>query len=337
VRIVLDAMGGDNAPQVEIEGAIQAVKQNKNITVILVGKKDIIEKSILYTLLPDKYKRRLEIVNATEVVSMSDAPAEAYKKKPDSSIIVAAKLIRAGKADALVSAGNTGAVVVTTLLTIGRIKGVLRPAICTPFPSQKGHIALLDAGANVDCKPAHLVQFAVMGELYSKYILGIEKPIIGMISVGEEEEKGNDLTYATNELMAKTNLNSKGNVEGRDVVNGSVDVVVCDGFVGNVILKLAEGIGAFVFRFLKDQVKKNPFIFLGALIMSGAFKELKKKVNPDEYGGAPLLGIKKPVIISHGSASPMGIKNGINSAATFIEKQINEEIEENIKKLGGEK
>lgn len=334
MRIVLDAMGGDNAPAVEIEGAIQAVREFDNITVVLVGKKEQLEKLAAGYKLTGKEKARLEIVHASETVSMSESPAEAFKKKPDSSIAVCAKLLKEQKADALVSAGNTGAVVVTTLLGVGRIPGVSRPGILVPFPSKKGKTALIDAGGNVDCKPAHLVHFGIMGSLYAKHILKIDNPLVGVLSVGEEDEKGNELSIATREMMKKTNLNFKGNVEGRDVVNGSVDVVACDGFVGNVMLKLAEGIGDFIFSFIKGEVKKNPLAMIGALLMKPVFLNLKKQMTVDEYGGAPLLGIKKPVIITHGSANAKAIKNSIKVAAQFVDEHINDEIEAAVKTAG---
>ncbi len=335
MRIVLDAMGGDNAPGVEIDGAIEAVKEFKDITVVLVGKKDIIE-TILKGKVDSELRKRLDVVNADEVVTMSDHPAEAFKQKKNSSIYISAELIKDGKADALVSAGNTGSVVVHSLLIIGRIPGVARPAILIPMPNVKGHGAMLDAGGNVDCKPIHLVQFAVMGTLYAKHILKIENPSVGMVSVGEEEEKGNELTTATNELFKQSGLNYKGHVEGKDIVQAVTDVVVCDGFVGNVILKFGEGLSEFLFKGIKDGIKNGSILAkIGGLLLKPVFSEMKKKFAYDEYGGAPLVGIKKPVIITHGRANVKAIKNAIRVAAEFIKDHINEEIEENIKKLGG--
>ena len=335
MRIVLDAMGGDNAPGVEIDGAIEAVKELKDITVVLVGKKDIID-NILKGKADAETLKRIEVVNADEVVTMSDHPAEAFKQKRNSSISVSAMLVKDGKADALVSAGNTGSVVVHSLLIIGRIPGVARPAILIPMPNTKGFGALLDAGGNVDCKPAHLVQFAVMGILYAKHILKIENPTVGMVSVGEEEEKGNELTTGTNELFKQSGLNYKGHVEGKDIVNAVTDVVVCDGFVGNVILKFGEGISEFLFNGIKSGIKNGSiFAKIGGALLMPVFRNMKKKFSYDEYGGAPLIGIKRPVIITHGRANVKAIKNSIRVAAQFIKDHINEEIEENIKKLGG--
>ncbi|MCX8092760.1 MAG: phosphate acyltransferase PlsX [Candidatus Goldbacteria bacterium] len=333
MKIILDAMGSDNAPDVEIQGAVDCLMEQKDINIILTGKKELLEEKIASIKVNTEIKKRIEIVNASEVILMSDPPAQAFKQKPDSSIAVAAKLIKEEKAEALVSAGNTGAVVVTSLLIIGRIPGVIRPAICSTFPSKKGHTAVLDLGATVDCKPEHLTQFAIMGSLYAEHILNIKNPVVGLLSVGEEEEKGNDLSSATRELIKKTDLNFKGNAEGRDIMNGNFDVVVCDGFVGNAMLKLGEGIANFVFTSLKEGVKNgNIFNKIGALLMKPVFENFKKRVSYDEYGGALLLGIKKPVIITHGSANPKAIKNAIKVAKKFITEHINNEIETAINK-----
>ena len=337
MRIVLDAMGGDNAPAVEIDGAIEAVKEFKDITVVLVGKKEAIDRLVKEKAGAD-IVQRLEVVNADEVVTMSDHPAEAFKTKKNSSIAVSAALLKDNKADGLVSAGNTGSVVVHSLLIVGRIPGVARPAILIPMPTSKGHCALLDAGGNVDCKPFHLVQFAVMGESYARHILRINAPAIGMVSVGEEEEKGNELTAAANTLFKQAGLNYKGHVEGKDIVNHVTDVVVCDGFVGNVILKFGEGLAEYIFKAIKDAVAGDGLLAkIGAALLMPVFRKLKKKVSYDEYGGGVLVGIKKPVIITHGRADAKAIHNSIKVAAEFVRDHINEEIEESIKILGGEK
>lgn len=331
MKIVLDAMGGDNAPDIEIEGAIQAIKEYNVIFITLVGKKEVLEK-LIFGKLNDDEKKRIEIINADEIITMNDHPAQAIKQKPNSSIVVAANYIKNGNADALVSAGNTGAVVASSLLIIGRIPGILRPAILTPIPSRKYYTALLDAGATVDCKPAYLAQFAVMGSLYAKHILNIENPKVGLLSVGEEEAKGNELTTAANELINKAKVNYKGNAEGRDIINGKFDVVVCDGFVGNAILKFGEEIAHFIIDLIRRGVKESGLLAkIGAFLMMSVFGRIKKKVSYDEYGGALLLGIKKPVIITHGSANAKAIKNAIRVAAEFIRHHINEEIEDSIK------
>jgi len=333
VRIVLDAMGGDNAPQVEVNGTVKAIKKNRDLNVILVGKKEEIEKHLNTYKLSEKERARLEIVNANEVITMADEPAKAFKQKQDSSMIVGAKLVKDGRADAFVSAGNTGAMLVTSLLTIGRIPGVIRPAILVPMPSKSGTTAVLDAGANVDCKPIHLAQFAIMGSIYASHIFKITNPRVGVMSVGEEEGKGNELTIEAKEIIKKLNLNFKGNVEGRDVFNGNADVVVCDGFVGNIILKVGEGAGVLLVSEIKAGAKKSPLTIIGGLLMKKVFTQVKDRINPDAYGGAPLLGIQKPVIISHGSAGVEGIKNALIVAYEFVDGHINEEIEREVKKM----
>jgi glycerol-3-phosphate acyltransferase PlsX len=342
VKIVVDAMGADCAPFPEVDGTIQAIREWSDITVVLVGKKDMLETLIKGKLsrnkADEKLLNRIELVNADDVITMSDHPAQAYKQKPDSSIVVAANLVAGGKGDALVSAGNTGAVVVTSLFSIGRIPGVARPAILIPMPSAKGTTAFLDAGANVDCKPQHLVQFAVMGSLYAKHILNIDNPTVGLLSIGEEDTKGNELTANTKELIENAGLNYKGHVEGKDMPHGVTDVVVCDGFVGNAILKFGEGMVEWIFDELKSAVAKGGILKqLGALLLKSIFRGLKNKFSFDEYGGAPLIGIKKTVIITHGRANAKAIKNSIKVAAKFIREHINEEIEEAINKLGGDK
>lgn len=342
MRIVVDAMGTDTAPIPEVDGAIEAVREWPDINVVLVGKKQMLDTLLSGKLgakkADQKLKSRIETVNADEVITMSDHPAQAYRQKPNSSIVVAAKMVSDGSGDALVSAGNTGAVVVTSLFAIGRIPGVARPAILIPMPSAKGPTALLDAGGNVDCRPQHLVQFAVMGSLYAKHILGYETTSVGLLSIGEEDTKGNELTANTKELIQKAGLNYYGHVEGKDITRGVTNVVVCDGFVGNVILKFGEGIGELIFDMIKTEVKKGGLPkLIGALLLKSVFKLLKKKFSFDEYGGAPLVGIKKPVIITHGRANAKAIKNAIRVAGEFIRDHINEEIEEDIKKIGGDK
>ncbi|MCE5300336.1 MAG: phosphate acyltransferase PlsX [Spirochaetia bacterium] len=333
MRIALDVMGGDNAPNIEVEGAIAAVRQKKDVIVILVGKKELIEARINAGKPTQEERSRLEIVNANEVITMHDHPAQAYKQKTDSSLVVAAALLNNNTADALISAGNTGAVLVTSLLGIVRIHGVLRPAIATPMPSACGTTILLDGGANVDCKPEHLAQFAIMGNLYSKHIFDIASPRVGVLSVGEEEGKGNEISLLAKNMISGFNMNFLGNVEGREVFNGKADVVVCDGFVGNVVLKAAEGLATFLLGEIKSNVKKSgPLAMLGAFLLTPVFNAIKNTSDPNEYGGAPLLGIKKPVIISHGSSSATGIKNAILVADKCVTKHINDEILEEIRK-----
>ncbi len=334
MRIVLDAMGGDNAPQVEVAGAVRALKESKDLIIILVGDSNRIKELLDDNKDAKNVRDRIEIEDAKETVSMSEAPAQAYKTKPESSIAISTKILKEGRAEALISAGNTGAVVVFSLFGIGRIPGVLRPAILTVMPSEAGVTAVIDSGANVDCRPVHLAQFAVMGNMYSKYILGEENPRVGLISVGAEEEKGNELTAVTRAFIKKLNLNFIGNVEGHDVTNGNADVIVCDGFVGNVILKTAEGIGQLLLSMIKKSVKKS-FVLakLGAFLIKGVFKSVFKSSDPNEYGGAPLLGIRKPVIICHGRSNERGIMNAIKVGEKFIKRHINDEIEAAVKNM----
>jgi len=334
VKIILDAMGSDNAPDVEIQGTLDCLKEQGDISIILTGKKDLLESKLNAMHVSSDVRGRIEIYHASEVITMSDSPAQAFKQKPDSSIVVAAKLLKEEKADALVSAGNTGAVVVTSLLIAGRIPGVLRPALCSTFPSKKGYTAVLDVGATVECKPEYLAQFAIMGSLYAEHILNINKPVVGLLNVGEEEKKGNETLNAALELIKKTDINFRGNAEGRDIMNGNFDVIVCDGFVGNALLKFGEGIGNFVFASLKEGIKKgNTLNKIGVFLMQPVFEDLKKRMTYDEYGGAILLGIKKPIIKTHGNATTKAIKNSIKTAAKFVAERINSEIERSVNKI----
>lgn len=329
MRIAVDAMGGDNAPQSIVAGVIEALRELKEITQItLVGREEIVKQELSH------YQTRdLSIVvkDAREVIQMHESPVTAVKTKKDSSLAVATTALKKGEVQALVSAGNTGAVMTSLLMNLGRLKGVLRPAIATLIPTLEGPSILLDVGANVDCKPKHLLQFAMMGDVYAHYILGKTNPKIGLLSIGEEETKGNALTFDTFKLLKESSLNFMGNVEGRDIINGKVDVVVCDGFVGNVVLKCAESLAEMILHFLKRELSKNLSLKLGAYLTKPAFKKFKKLVDYSEYGGAPLLGINGVCIICHGASSAKAVKNGIRVAAEFIDHQVNLHIEERIK------
>lgn len=329
MRIAVDAMGGDYAPQAIIPGVIDALKELKGIAQItLVGKKEIIDKELsLY----QTNGLSIAIKDAKDVIEMHESPTVALKTKKDSSIVVATKALRENEVQAFVSAGNTGAVMAGSLMTLGRLKGVFRPAIATVIPTLEGVSILLDVGANVDCKPIHLLQFAMMGDVYAKYILGKSNPTIGLLSIGEEKGKGNVLTFEAFKLISSSSLNFVGNVEGRDIINGKVDVIVCDGFVGNVVLKFGESLAEMIFGFLKRELSKNLKLKLGAYLTKPAFKKFKKLLDYSEYGGAPLLGIKGVCIICHGASSAKAIKNGIRVASEFINHQVNLHIEERIK------
>lgn len=328
MKIIIDAMGGDNAPQVPVEAGIRAAEE-LNVDIVLVGRKDVIAKEMEKY---DYHGGRVEIVNAEEVITNCEEPVKAVRSKKNASLTVAAQMLRDGEADALVSMGNTGAVLAAGLLIVGRIKGVLRPALATLLPTAKGPKLLLDAGANTNCRPENLVQFAVMGHFYMKNIVGIENPKIGLISNGEEEGKGDALTKEAHQLLKNESINFIGNIEGRDIMEGNADVITTDGFVGNVILKTIEGMGHVVGSKVKGIFKKNVFTALGALLVRGGINDFKKSMDHREYGGAPLIGIKRPVIKSHGSSDTYEALKAIEQAKKYVETNVNEEIEIYLKK-----
>ncbi len=329
MRIAVDAMGGDHAPEAIVAGVVEALRELNGIAQItLVGKEDIVAREL------SRYSIKgmpVVIKNAEQTIEMHESPAQAVKTKKDSSIVVAAKALREGEVQAVVSAGNTGAVMASSLMELGRLKGVLRPAIATLIPTLEGVSILLDVGANVDCKPNQLLQFAMMGDVYARYILNKTNPKIGLLSIGEEEGKGNALTCEAFDLLQKTSLNFIGNVEGRDIINGKIDVIVCDGFVGNVVLKFGESLAEMIIGFLKRELSKNLSLKLGAFLSKPAFRKFKKLLDYSEYGGAPLLGVNGVCIICHGASSAKAIKNGIRVACEFIDHQVNLHIEERIK------
>jgi len=329
LKIAVDGMGSDNSPLSEVEGAVAAAREY-GVHVVLVGKEDI-----LAPLVREKGGSGLsiEIHNATQSVAMDEKPTVALRKKKDSSARVAADLVHDGTAVGLVSAGNTGAVMAICKMVIGVVPGVDRPALATVLPSLKGHAVLLDVGANVSCKPHHLVQFAVMGHLFSRKIVGVANPRVGLMSVGEEESKGTDLTKVVHKALKELQLNFIGNVEGRDIYNGRADVIVCDGFTGNVALKTSEGLIEAVLKLLRDELSSNLQAKLGALLSQQSFKRLKKRLDYSEYGGAPLLGLKGVSIICHGRSSSNAIKNAIRVAKEFAENQINAKLEAELGQL----
>ncbi len=329
MRVALDAMGGDRAPGIIVEGAIQALREYRDLEVILVGDEKKVKREL------SKYRIKglpLSIIHASQVVEMDELPTSALREKKDSSIMVAARLVKERKAQAIVSAGNTGAAMVATKVVLGTLEGIERPAIAILTPHIYGVSILTDVGANVDCKPQHLLQFAIMGNTYAKEILRIEKPKVGLLSVGKEKIKGNELTKATYDLLAKTSLNFIGNVEGRDIFNGSVDVIVCDGFIGNIVLKTGESLAETMQGMLKKEITKNFLRKLGALLSMGAYRALKKRFDYSEYGGAPLLGINGVCIITHGGAPTLAIKNALRVAGEFINHKVNAHIIEAVKR-----
>ncbi len=329
MKIAVDAMGGDNAPQAVVAGAVQAAREF-GASIILVGIEQVVHQELRKH--PQAETLPIEIRNATEVVDMLDSPATVFRRKKDSSIRIANELVKNGEAAAVFSAGHTGAAMSTSLFVLGRVEGVERPAIATFMPTISGTSIVLDVGANVDCKPNHLLQFAIMGEVYAKYLLKNPNPRVGLLSIGEEETKGNELTKEAFKLLTETSLNFIGNVEGRDVMSGRADVVVCDGFIGNVVLKVSEAGAEAVGLFLKEGIEKSPMSKLGYLLMRPAFQSLKRKVDYAEYGGAPLVGINGISIISHGRSSDRAIKNAIRVAVDLATSEVNKHIREDIEK-----
>lgn len=327
MKVVLDAMGGDHAPQVNIEGAVETVQELDDIEVILVGDETAIRKE----LKGKKYRTdRISIVHASQVVEMHESPTVAIRKKRDSSIRVGINLVKAGKADAFVSAGHSGVVMGTSLLLLGMSKGVDRPAIATLMPTLRDTFILLDVGANVDCKPENLQQFALMGNIYCKLILGREKPKVGLLSIGEEDVKGNELTKEAFKLIRQSSINFIGNIEGKDIFTGAADVVVCDGFTGNIALKISEGLAEVILKMLKREISNVTAGKIGYLMLKPAIRNFKKKTDYDEYGGAPLLGINGTSIISHGRSSAKAISNALRVADNFARKRVYEAISEAI-------
>jgi glycerol-3-phosphate acyltransferase PlsX len=322
MKIAVDAMGGDFAPAVVVEGAVRAASK-LGVPVILVGDKSRVEAEL------GKHSKKgadITVRHASEVVLMDESPSQAIRKKKDSSLRVCFELVKAGEAGAVVSAGTSGAAMAAGILLLKRLKGVERPAIAVSLPTMKDPAVLLDVGGNVDCKPVHLMQFAIMGDVYAKYVLKKEHPRVGLLSNGEEEAKGNELTRESNALIKKTSLNYIGYVEGRDIYQGNVDVVVADGFVGNVVLKLSEGLVESVTEMLKKEIMSSISSKIGYFLAKDAFGKLKKRIDYAEYGGAPLLGINGICIISHGRSNAKAIKNAVFRAYESMEGRVNEHI-----------
>jgi phosphate acyltransferase len=328
-RIAVDAMGGDSAPQHVVEGALLA-NDEFPVDLILVGREEAIRAELARLGRP--LPGTATIIDAREVVEMTDT-VTMFRTKRDSSVRVCARLVGDGRADAFVSAGNTGAAWTSAKALIGMIEGVRRPALAAVVPRTGGHTVLLDVGANVDSKPNHLREFAVMGHFYAQMIFGIEHPRVGLLSIGEEEGKGNVLTRETYRVMEETGLNFIGNAEGRDVFNGNADVIVCDGFIGNVVLKASEALGEMVSRALREELTANPLRKFGAFIAGGAFKSFRRRMDYSEYGGAPLLGVKGGCIVCHGRSNPNAIKNAIRVAAEVIGHDIPGKIQSRIGEL----
>ena len=336
LTVALDAMGGDHAPKAEVEGAVLAARQ-LGVKVILVGQEDLVRREL--STYEDSAELPIEVVHASENVTMED-PTKAVRTKRDSSVKVASRLVRDGRAAGLVSAGNTGAAMATAKIVQGVVPGVTRPALAGLFPTSKGPthpVIVLDVGANVDCSPRMLAQFAVMGEIYSRIIVKRDRPRVGLLSIGEEQHKGNDLTRAAWPLLKNLNLNFIGNVEGRDIYGGDVDVVVCDGFTGNVALKVREGVADLVKHTLRESLEATISAKIGYVFSRTALDDFKKRLDYSEYGGAPLLGVRGVCIISHGRANAKAIRNAIRVAAEFSQGNVNQRIEEELRASASEK
>ena len=329
LTIAVDAMGGDNAPEAEVEGAVKAAR-SLGVNVILVGRQDVLRREL--EQYDDHRGLPLHVVHASERVTMDDSAARAVRTKRDSSIRVASRLVREGVAQGVVSAGNTGAVMATAKMVQGMLPGVDRPALASAFPTLKGTpVVVVDVGANVDCTPRMLAQFAVMGEIYSRVIFRIHRPRVGLLSIGEEEHKGNELTRAATPLLKTLPIHFIGNVEGRDIYTGETDVIVCDGFIGNVALKVSEGLVDMIYQMLRESLEATITRKIGYVLSRTAFQDFKKRVDYSEYGGAPLLGVKGVCIITHGRSNANAIKNAIRVAAEFAGGKVNERIEAELR------
>lgn len=332
MRIAVDAMGGDLGPGVVVRGALRALPRLAPATeLLLVG-----DEAQLRSVLERRPQAAARIVHAPEVIGMSESPAAAVRRKPKSSIAVATELVRSGEADALLSPGSTGAVVAAALFGLGRIARVQRPAIATLFPTAERDCLILDVGANAECKPAHLLQFGVMGAVFARLRLGCEQPRVALLNIGEESSKGSELAVAAHGLLQRSGLNFVGNIEGRDLLAGRADVVVCDGFVGNVVLKFAESMLGFTRSMLRNQIRTSLRLKLGGLLMRPAFAALKRRLDYQEFGGAPLLGVDGIVLIAHGKSSELAIENAVVACGTLAENGLIARIAQHLQDLGGE-
>lgn len=327
-KVALDAMGGDNAPQAVVQGAVDVALKREDIKIFLVGQEDVVNAELQKYTYP---KERIEVVHASEVIETAEPPVMAIRKKKDSSIVVALNMVKRGEADAFVSAGSSGAVLVGGQLIVGRIKGVERPPLAPLMPTEKGVSLLIDCGANVDARPSHLVQFAKMGSIYMKNVMGIDNPRVAIVNIGAEEEKGNALVKETFPLLKECeDINFIGSIEAREIPHGGADVIVCEAFVGNVILKLFEGVGAVLLSEVKKGLMTSLRSKIGALLIKPALKETMKSFDASEYGGAPLLGLNGLVVKTHGSSTAKEIANSIVQCVTFKEQDISGKIKESI-------
>ena len=326
MRIVLDAMGGDHAPGVVVEGGVMAAREY-GIEVVLVGPQEVVEAELAKH---DTAGLSLPVVHASEVIEMTDEPSVAARKKRDSSMVVGMNLLKSGEADAFTTAGNSGGALAAALFRLGRIKGIKRPALSTVFPTRKGLCFISDIGANTDCRPVYLLQFGIMGSAYAERVLGIPNPRVGIVSNGEEEGKGNILVKEAFKLLKESDLNFIGNVEGKDIPAGLADVVVTDGFSGNIVIKLSEGVATLLMGVMEEEIKKRPVAMLGALLARSALREVKIRLDYSEYAGAPLLGVDGVVIVGHGRSNAKAIKNMVRVGKEAVEKGMVKAIKEGI-------
>ncbi len=328
MKIIVDAMGGDNAPYAIVKGCVDAVNQY-GLDVLLTGDYDAVKEELGKYTYP---KDSIQIERTTEVISNNEHPVMAVRRKKDSSLVVGLKLLKEGLGDAFISAGSTGALLTGATLITGRIKGINRPALAPLLPGKNGAFMIIDVGANVDCKPINLLQFALMGSIYFKSVMNVDNPKIGLVNNGAEEEKGNELTKAAHALLKKEKgINFVGNIEPRYITEGDIQVVVCDGFVGNAMLKTFEGSASLIFGSLKEELTSSAVSKLGALILKPSFSRLKKKFDYTEYGGAPFLGVNGGVIKAHGSSNDKAIKNAVRQAKLFLENKVVEKIKDSAK------
>jgi glycerol-3-phosphate acyltransferase PlsX len=331
MRIVLDAMGGDRAPQVVIDGAVQAAREY-GVEILLVGREDVVRAELTRY---DTAGLSLPIVHASQVIEMEEHPAAAVKVKPDSSMVVGMEAIKRGEAQAFVSAGNSGGVMAAALLRLGRLRGIKRPALAAIFPFPSGPCLVLDVGANTDCKPEWLLQFGIMGSVYMERVLGVTRPRVGLLSNGEEETKGSIVVQEAHQLLKGSDLRFIGNVEGKDVPTGMADVVVSDGFAGNVVVKLAEGVAKMLLGLIREEIQRHPLTMLGGLLAKPAFEGVRTRLDYAEHGGAPLLGVDGVVIIGHGRSNARAIKNAVRVAVQAVEGGMLEAIKSGITEVKG--
>lgn len=329
LKIYVDGMGGDHAPAEIVKGCVQAVNEY-HVNISILGVEEEIQKELW------KYQfdqSKIQIIHGSEIVGNDDEPAKAIRRKKDSSMVIGMKLVKESKHAVLISAGSTGALLAGGLLKIGRIKGIIRPALAPILPTKSGPSLLIDAGANADCKPQQLQQFAVMGSIYMEKVMGLENPRVGLVNIGAEETKGNELTKEAYELLKQTNINFIGNIEARDIPHGAADVIVCDGFTGNIILKLTEGLASFIMKSLKETMVATTKGKIGGLLLKSSLNKFKSQFDYTEYGGAPFLGIKGGLIKAHGSSDAKAIKNAIRQGLIYLEQNVDRNIEREIDRM----